>query len=91
LPLQSPTIGVYHALLQIPEQTVPACSAKVSHTNVPLVPCGSSDSQSIITKSNAIPRSTEQGTQPIAFLISKQVIPYQTRGGTSCPGVSHMP
>jgi hypothetical protein len=57
----------------------------------PLAPCGSGDSQSIVTKSDAIPRSTEHGTQPIAFLISKQAIPYQTRGGTSCPGVSHMP
>jgi hypothetical protein len=27
-------------------------------------------------------------TQPIAALISKQVIPYRTRGGTCCPTVS---
>jgi hypothetical protein len=25
-------------------------------------------------------------TQPIAYLIGKQAIPYQTRGGTCCPG-----
>jgi hypothetical protein len=30
--------------------------------------------------------STEQDRQPIAVLISKQVIPYRTRGGTYCPG-----
>jgi hypothetical protein len=34
------------------------------------------------------PHSIEHDTQPIAYLISKQVIPYRTRGGTCCPGVS---
>jgi hypothetical protein len=34
------------------------------------------------------PHSTEHDTQPIAYLISKQVVPYQTRGGTCCLGVS---
>jgi hypothetical protein len=32
--------------------------------------------------------SSEQGTLPTISLISKQVIPYRTRGGTYCPGVS---
>jgi hypothetical protein len=32
--------------------------------------------------------STEHDTQPIAYLISKQVIPYQTRGETCYSGVS---
>jgi hypothetical protein len=32
------------------------------------------------------PHSTEHDTQPIAYLISKQAIPYQTRGDTCCPG-----
>jgi hypothetical protein len=32
--------------------------------------------------------SSEQGTLLIVSLISKQAIPYQTRGGTYCPGVS---
>jgi hypothetical protein len=40
------------------------------------------------TKHDAHPDSTEQDTQPIAVLISKQVILYQTRGGTCCPRVS---
>jgi hypothetical protein len=31
------------------------------------------------------PHSTEHDTQPIAYLISKQAVPYQTRGGTCCP------
>jgi hypothetical protein len=30
------------------------------------------------------PHSTEHDTQPIAYLISKQVVPYQTHGGTCC-------
>jgi hypothetical protein len=34
------------------------------------------------------PHSTKHDTQPIAYLISKQVILYQTCGGTCCPGVS---
>jgi hypothetical protein len=33
--LRRSTIGVSHALLWFPKQTVPAYSAKVSHTNVP--------------------------------------------------------
>jgi hypothetical protein len=40
------------------------------------------------TKSDVNPHSKEQDTQTIAFLISKQVIPYRTRGGTCCPGGS---
>jgi hypothetical protein len=31
------------------------------------------------------PYSTEHDIQPIANLISKQVVPYRTRGGTCCP------
>jgi hypothetical protein len=38
-------------------------------------------------KNDAHPHTTEQETQHITFLISKQVVSYQTRGGTSCPGV----
>jgi hypothetical protein len=86
--LKRPTKLVCHAFLRIIEQMVPACSAKVSPQMSPLAPCGSSDSQSVVTKNDAIPHSTEQDTQPIAFLISKQAVPYQTRGGTCCPRVS---
>jgi hypothetical protein len=35
-----------------------------------------------------ISHSSEQGTLPTASLISKQVVPYRTRGGTYCPKVS---
>jgi hypothetical protein len=37
---------------------------------------------------HANPHSTEQDTQSIVFLISNQVVPYQTHGSTCCPGVS---
>jgi hypothetical protein len=36
----------------------------------------------------AISHSSEQGTIPTSSLISKQAVPYQTRGDTYCPGVS---
>jgi hypothetical protein len=31
------------------------------------------------------PHSTEHDTQPIAYIISKQTVPYRTHGGTYCP------
>jgi hypothetical protein len=34
------------------------------------------------------PHSTEHDTQSTTYLISKQVVPYRTHGGTCCPGVS---
>jgi hypothetical protein len=39
-------------------------------------------------KSQANPHSSEQDTQPIVFLISKQAAPYWIRGVTCCPGGS---
>jgi hypothetical protein len=41
-----------------------------------------------ITQIYASPHSTEHDMLPTAFLISKKAIPYQTRGGTCCSGVS---
>jgi hypothetical protein len=45
-----------------------------------------------VTKTNhkvwCHPHSTDHITQPTTYLISKQVVPYRTRGGTCCPGVS---
>jgi hypothetical protein len=61
----------------------PACSAKDSLAKSPLAPCGRGVSQSMIYHAN--PYSTEQDTQPIVFLINKQVVPYRTRGGICCP------
>jgi hypothetical protein len=59
----------------------PACSAKVS-------PTGPSCTMWAWSNHHAISHSSEQDTQTIVFLISKQVAPYGTRGGTCCPGVS---
>jgi hypothetical protein len=70
----------------------PGCSAKNYPAKAPLAPCGSGVFTKYVTKydtkSDANPHSTKQDTQPIAFLISRQAIPYRIHGGTCCPGVS---
>jgi hypothetical protein len=53
-----------------------------SGTMTPFAPC---EARRVTT---SISHSSEQGTLPTASLISKQAIPYRTRGGTCCPGVS---
>jgi hypothetical protein len=92
MPLQRSTIGVCHALLRFLEQTVPAYSAKVSHTNVPSCTMWFRQFTKYVTKTDhkvwCHPHSIEHDTQPITYLISKQDIPYQTHRGTCCPGVS---
>jgi hypothetical protein len=54
----------------------------VRGTTAPLAPC---EPRQVTT---SISHSSEQGTLPIASLISKQVISYRTRGDTCCPVVS---
>jgi hypothetical protein len=70
----------------------PACSAEVSHTQWSHL---HHVVQAVYTKCHKTghtdrshPHSTEHDTQPIAFLFSKQVVPYRTHGGTCCPEVS---
>jgi hypothetical protein len=58
----------------------PACSGKVAPTQAPLAPCGSE------AKHRALPHVIEKDTLPIAYLISRQVVPYWTHGGTGCLG-----
>jgi hypothetical protein len=53
-----------------------------SGTMIPLAPC---EPRRVTTP---ISHSSEQGTLSTASLISGQAIPYQTQGGTYCPGVS---
>jgi hypothetical protein len=53
-----------------------------------LAPCGKGISQIMSQTMMSFPHSTEQDTLPIVFLISRQVIPYRTCGGTCCSGVS---
>jgi hypothetical protein len=71
---------------------VPTCHAMISCTNVPSCTMWfrriTKYDERYVTKYDANSHSTEQYTLPIAFLISKQVIPYRTRGGTCCAGVS---
>jgi hypothetical protein len=54
----------------------------VCGTTTPLAPC---EPRRVNTP---ISHSSEQDTLPTTFIISKQTIPYRTRGGTYCPGVS---
>jgi hypothetical protein len=92
VPLQRSTTGVCQALLWFPKQTVSACSAKVSCTNVPSCTMWFRQFTKYVTKYDhkvwCRQHSTEHVTQPIAYLISKQAIPYQTRGGTCYPRIS---
>jgi hypothetical protein len=66
----------------------PACSAKVSPTKGPSCTMWFRRFTKYVTMYDANPHSTGQGTQHITFLISKEAIPYQTRGGTCCLVVS---
>jgi hypothetical protein len=86
--LQRSTTGVCHDLLQFSEQTVPACSAKVSHTNVPSCTMFLKQFTKTDHRVWCHPHSTEHVTQPMIFLISKQAVPNWMRGDTCCPGVS---
>jgi hypothetical protein len=90
--LQRSTTGVCHHLLWFPKQTVPACSAKVPSTSVPSCTMWFRQFTKYVTNTDhkvwCYPHSTKHDTQPIVFLISKQAVPYQTRGSTCCPGVS---
>jgi hypothetical protein len=72
--LQRSTTGVCQASLWFLEQTVPACSAKVSCTNNPS--CTMWFTKYVTKYDHKVwchPHSTEHDTQPIVFLISKQV------------------
>jgi hypothetical protein len=90
--LQRPTTGVCHAMLRIPIQSGPACSAEVSRTKWPFCSMWFRQFTKNVTKTGhkdrSHPHSTEHDTQPIAYLICKQAVPYRTRGGTCCPGGS---
>jgi hypothetical protein len=88
MPLQRPTTGVCHTLLWIPTQSGAACSAEVSRTKWPLLHHVVQPVHKEGHKDGSHPHSTEHDTLPVAYLISKQAIPYRTRGGTCCHGGS---
>jgi hypothetical protein len=81
VPLRRSTTGVCHTLLWFPAHSDPTCSAELFHTQWPPL--------HLVVQVVHI-EVTQMGhtdtTQPIAYLIGKKAIPYQTRGGTCCPG-----
>jgi hypothetical protein len=80
--LQRSTTRVSHALLQFSHDSGPCCSAKVSSWLKPFLHLMDQITFCVF------PQTTEQDSQPTASLISKLVVPYQTRGGTCYPRVS---
>jgi hypothetical protein len=68
------------AVLRFPAHSGPFCTMWFRQFTQNVTQTGHTD--------RSHPHSTEHDTQPIAYLISKQVVPYQTRDGTCCPGGS---
>jgi hypothetical protein len=68
------------AVLRFPAQSDPFCTMWFRQFIKNVTKTGHTD--------RSHPHSTEHDTQPIAYLISKQAIPYRTCGGTCCPGGS---
>jgi hypothetical protein len=67
------------ALLRFPAQSDPFCTMWFRQFTKNVTNTGHKD--------RSHPHSTEHDTQRIAYLISKEAIPYWTRGGTCCPRV----
>jgi hypothetical protein len=65
-----------------PWPRVPASNAKVSSWLEPLLHLVDQITFCVF------PHTAEQDSQPITAIISKQAVPFQTRGDTCCPGVS---
>jgi hypothetical protein len=90
--LQKSTTRVCHALLRVPDKRSPLAMLRFPGQNIPSCTMWFSQFTKNVTKTDhkvwCHPHSIEYDTQPILFLISKQFIPYRTRGGTCCPGVS---
>jgi hypothetical protein len=80
--LQRSTTGVSQALLWFSCDSGPACSAKDSLWVEPLLHLVDQITFCIFL------HTTEQDSQPIASLISKQAVSYRTPGSTCCSGVS---
>jgi hypothetical protein len=90
--LQRSTTGVCHALLRFPDKRSPLVMLRFPAQSGPSCTKWFSQFTKNVTKTDhkdrRHPHSTGHDTQPIAYLISKQAVPYRTRGGTCCPGVS---
>jgi hypothetical protein len=90
MPLQRPITGVCHALLRIPTQSAPLAVLRFSAQSGPFCTMWFRQFTKNVTKTGhtdgSHPHTTEHNTLPVAYLISKQVIPYRTRGGTCYSG-----
>jgi hypothetical protein len=84
MPLQSFTMGPRTGLAKVVRGTIAKLRflGVVHDTTAPLAPC---ESRRVTMP---ISHSSEQGTLPTTSLISKQVTPYRSHGGTCCPRVS---
>jgi hypothetical protein len=90
--LQRSTIGVCHALLWFPDKWSPLAVLRFPAQNGPFCIMWFRQFTKNVPKTNhkegSHPHSTEHDTQPTTYLISNQVVPYRTCGGTCCPEVS---
>jgi hypothetical protein len=79
-------------LATVPDKRSPLAVLGFPAQNGPFCTMWFSQFTKNVTKTNhkegSRPHSTEHNTQPTAYLISKQAIPYWTRGDTCCHGVS---
>jgi hypothetical protein len=66
------------AVPTFPTQSGPFCTMWFSQFTKNVTKMGHTD--------GGHPHSTEHDTLPVAYLISKQAVPYRTCGGTCCPG-----
>jgi hypothetical protein len=80
MPLQRSTIGVRHALLQFPTQA-PLAVLRIPNT-LPLLHQVVHTIHTVYHADLCQSPLNEHDTLPTAFLISKQVVPYRTHGGT---------
>jgi hypothetical protein len=89
--LQRSTTGVCHALLWFPDkQTLLAVLMFPAQSGHSCTMWFRQFTKNVTRTDHKVwchPHSTEDNTQPMAYPISNQVVPYQTRGGT-CPGKS---
>jgi hypothetical protein len=92
MPLQRSTTGVCHALLRFPDKWSLLAVLRFPTQSGPSCTMWFRQFTKNVTKTDnkdrSHPHSSKHDTQPIAYLISKQAVPYRTRGDTCCPGVS---
>jgi hypothetical protein len=87
--LQRSTIGVCHDLLWFSDKWSPLAMLRFSTQSDPFCTMWFMQFTKNVTKTDhkegSHPHSTKHDTQPIAYLISKQLISYRIYGDTCCP------